>query len=319
MAQTQLIDRSRIDSDAWDKFISENTSGIIYFKSWYLDVVAPGWSAIISKKDQKWCAVMPVYIQSKGFFKYSIQPQFSRYLGILFSAEISKSDKKFSIYKTITNEIINLIPENISLFDYNFHKDFSYFLPFQWKSYSVKIKISHFIPLKTFDIYSISSSIKNHLKKAETIGLKLEKSHDIEPLISLSIGRRIMNNTAALIFRKLWAEISRFNAGSIIYAKDEEGNIHGGAAIVYDGETASLIHSLVDSKLKRSGANSLLLFEIISKLKIDKIYKYFYFEGSMHENVEAFILGFRPEIITYYSISKNKIPLLTGAWKLFNS
>src|SRR4030043_203599 len=54
-----------IDKERWDESIKKAFNGIIYAYSWYLDIVSPGWEALITEDYKK---VMPLTGERHYFF-----------------------------------------------------------------------------------------------------------------------------------------------------------------------------------------------------------------------------------------------------------
>lgn len=76
------LKNSEIDKERWNRAIAESTSPRINAMSWYLDIVSPGWEALVTK-DMKY--IMPLPKMKKLGFKYSLQPNFCQQLGIFSS------------------------------------------------------------------------------------------------------------------------------------------------------------------------------------------------------------------------------------------
>jgi hypothetical protein len=66
--------------------IARSFNGIVYAYSWYLDIVSPGWDALV-KDDYK--SVMPLTWRKKYGIKYLYQPFFTQQLGV-FSSDKSE-------------------------------------------------------------------------------------------------------------------------------------------------------------------------------------------------------------------------------------
>jgi len=81
------IKHEAIDRKAWDKCIYSTPNGRIYGLSWYLDVVSPGWDALI---DGDYNTVMPLPWKKKYLVKYLVQPYFTQQLGIFGSNAASE-------------------------------------------------------------------------------------------------------------------------------------------------------------------------------------------------------------------------------------
>ena len=64
-----------IDKSKWDNIVSCSDFSLPYFFSWYLDVVSPGWEALIA---EDYSYIMPLTVKIKCGIKYVIQPPFTQ-------------------------------------------------------------------------------------------------------------------------------------------------------------------------------------------------------------------------------------------------
>lgn len=75
----RYVDRQEIDLKKWDHCILQAPNGLIYARSFYLDIMAEKWCALICGDYE---AVMPLTWNSKFGFPYLYQPPFMAQLGI---------------------------------------------------------------------------------------------------------------------------------------------------------------------------------------------------------------------------------------------
>jgi hypothetical protein len=73
------LGHNEIDKAAWDECLLGSANGMIYGCSWYLDIVSPGWNALIL---DGYKAVMPLPWKSKFGIQYLYQPFFCQQLGV---------------------------------------------------------------------------------------------------------------------------------------------------------------------------------------------------------------------------------------------
>lgn len=76
-----------IDKEKWDDCIAQSVNELIYAYSWYLDVVVPGWDALILDDYQ---AVMPITWRQKAGIRYLFPPLYTKQLGIFSKSVLSK-------------------------------------------------------------------------------------------------------------------------------------------------------------------------------------------------------------------------------------
>lgn len=80
-----LLERSQIDDVAWDDCIDNSPQAQPYARSWYLDMIAPGWKALVQKDGQDgYQSVLPLPWRRKWRIGRAqvIPPLFSQQLGV---------------------------------------------------------------------------------------------------------------------------------------------------------------------------------------------------------------------------------------------
>lgn len=75
----QYLHRNQVDTVKWDQCIDKAPNGLIYAFSFYLDHMAPGWSALVLGDYE---AVMPLPWRRKFGISYLYHPAFTQQLGI---------------------------------------------------------------------------------------------------------------------------------------------------------------------------------------------------------------------------------------------
>ena len=95
----QYLENNQIDRQEWDTCIRLSAKTVPYACSWYLDIMAPGWCALV---DHQYQTVFPLPTRHKMGLKYIFIPPFMQCLG-LFSRE--------HLSLTRTEEFIGFIPD----------------------------------------------------------------------------------------------------------------------------------------------------------------------------------------------------------------
>jgi hypothetical protein len=75
-----------INRPQWDALITAAPNGLIYALSWYLDIVSPGWAALVREEAGRYVSGLPLPVQTRFGFAYLKQPLFAQQLGV-FSLE----------------------------------------------------------------------------------------------------------------------------------------------------------------------------------------------------------------------------------------
>jgi hypothetical protein len=100
----QYLRRNQVDTVKWDQCIDSAPNGLIYAFSFYLDQMAPGWSALVLGDYE---AVMPLPIRKKMGVTYIYKPGFIASLGVFGQ----------SLTRELVQQFIQAIPSSIKLID----------------------------------------------------------------------------------------------------------------------------------------------------------------------------------------------------------
>ena len=76
----QYLQHHEIDKQRWDLCISQSLNSMLYGYSWYLDIVCPGWCAMVVGDYE---AVFPLPVKKK-IYHYVFQPFFTQQLGLFY-------------------------------------------------------------------------------------------------------------------------------------------------------------------------------------------------------------------------------------------
>ncbi|WP_019947320.1 GNAT family N-acetyltransferase [Hymenobacter aerophilus] len=83
----RYVGPENLDRVQWDALITAAPNGLIYALSWYLDLVSPGWAALVQHDAQgRYVAGLPLPVHAKFGLRFLRQPVFTQQLG-LFSRE----------------------------------------------------------------------------------------------------------------------------------------------------------------------------------------------------------------------------------------
>ncbi len=80
----RYISHAEIDRLRWDELINQAPNGLIYALSWYLDIVSPGWTALVKEQQGRYVAGLPLPERRKFGLRYLKQPLFAQQLGLFY-------------------------------------------------------------------------------------------------------------------------------------------------------------------------------------------------------------------------------------------
>lgn len=95
----QFLENSDIDRAEWDACMNEADSSFLYGRSWFLDLIAPGWCALA---DHGYQEIMPLPSNRKYGIRYLFTPPFMQKTG-LFYRNGEKKPVTAEIYKVLNS------------------------------------------------------------------------------------------------------------------------------------------------------------------------------------------------------------------------
>ncbi len=295
---TRYLKHIDIDKAKWDACIKNARNGLIYANSWYLDIAAPGWDALV--KDN-YSEVFPVPHRTKFGLRYVYPPFFIQQLGLF-------SDKK--ITEKGVNEFTSALSERFSFIEYYLNVDNN----FDIKNFESTQNITYHLALnRTYNsIYNhYSDNLKRNIKKASNA--KFDITYSIPPydLIELFIANRgssikkiKASDYSSLV--KLLDKAKQQNA-LITIGAIKNNKLCGGALFLKSNHSLIMIFSATNSTAKNIGVMPYLVDQVIKEYS--ETNTILDFEGSNDLNLGRFYKGFGSEKKTYLLIRKNNLPL----------
>jgi hypothetical protein len=290
----QFLKHSEIDKKKWNACIDASPNGLIYALSWYLDIVNPGWDALV---EGDYDTVMPLPVRKKYGYTYLIQPFLTQQLGII--SKILPDEKKVNEFLNIISEKYRYININLNQSNYctnqNFHiisranheLNLAHSFIETEKNYSRRTK-RNIKNADNFNFSIVDNISANEFTKFKAVYSKpsLNKYH--KNMIESIVGQTLSNST-----------------GTVLATKSQNGEIV--AAAYYLKYKNRIYFSItVSSELgKTTSAMHLILNKIIEdNSETNKILD---FTGSNLKGVAYFNEGFGAKPSQYQNIHLNKL------------
>lgn len=307
--KTEVLERGQIEDAVWNEFIARSPQAAPYGCTWYLDVVWPGWKAIVVSKKGQMLAALPIKISKKHGIHYIFNPPFCQYVGIFFG-EIEKKNAtlKLALKKRLVKAIVEAIPAEVKVFNLKFAPEFDYPLPFHWAGYELHTRYSYWLDNqegKSLIFKNFEERTRTYINKAVKTGLTVSSVESIEQILELAKARSAYDLDGSLL-KKLWATLQQQKTGKALEVRDETGRLHAG--LIYQQFQHKIIHlfSAFDAELGNQGGMSLAIWKSIEAAGPEV--QVIDFEGSMLEPVENFFRGFGTRPVPYLQIKKNAFP-----------
>lgn len=292
------LKHNQINKEKWDHGIRYSLNHRIYAWSWYLDIVCPGWEALVS---EDYSALFPLTMNRKYGIWYLFQPFFAQQAG-LFSTHV--------ITEGMLNEFLEAIPQKFRYVDIHLNSG----LETDTLKWKIIRRINYEMSLKKpyqelFRNYH--QNTRRNLKKAGSRDFVHDRSPEPLELIKLfrtSFGEKEGKLTQSHYNRleNLMKELISRNMASLegIFGKDEK--LLAGACFVKDNNRWYFLFAASDPVARENGAMFTLINRFISNhAEEDTILD---FEGGNDTQLGRFYHGFGAEKVSYPALRLNRFP-----------
>lgn len=294
----RYVRHDKINKKKWDTCIRNSFNGNIYGYSWFLNIVAENWDALIEDDYRR---VFPLPWKKKFGIYHLYQPFFTQQLGI-YSQNILSSE--------VVQNFIDHIPSKFKYIDLflNSHNKI------EKPAFKVVPQVNHELDLiKSHEDLrkSYSKNTLRNIKKAGKNGLSFVENIKPERLVDLfryNKGKDIPHlkeNDYRRLRRLLYTCMYKRMAGfyGVYSAKNE---LVAAAVFLTATKRAVFIFSGLSEQGRNSGAMPFLIDSFIGKfahthLTLD-------FDGSNDPNLARFYKGFGAKKISYPRLTINKLP-----------
>lgn len=294
----QHLSHEQIDKKKWDETIARSFNGMVYAYSWYLDVVAPDWEALV---DDNYQTVMPLTCRTKYGINYLFPPFFVQQLGV-FSSQKLDSDR--------VKEFINAIPEKYKLIEITLNS----FNRLEEGDYIIKENTNYELDLiQPYEqLYAnYNDNLKRNVKKAKKNQLSVNRKVAPDEVIKLfkdNRGKQVGNFKSADYKRlkNLMQVATQNGKGQLWGVNTKDGQLCAGAFFVESNDRAIFLFSGLSELGKQQGAMPYLIDQFINsnsekRLTLD-------FEGSNDTGLAKFYKSFGSRECVYLFVGINRLP-----------
>ncbi len=293
--EIDYLHRHEIDDQKWNYCIKRAVHSLPYAYTFYLDVVAPNWAALVAND---YTAVMPLPIRKKYFVHYVFQPIPCPQLGV-FSMQTLSSKQLANFYQAIPSFIKYL---NYSVQASSFHQNFGQFKVND--NYELALNSPYEELLMNYK-YNCRRSVKLALKKP--IDLKKNiKPYAIIKLLQSNKQIAQLNEQTCNQLVKLMEVLTEQKIGYSVGILDNQQLL---CAAQFYIKAAGRIINLINASNAVAHKNSWI------KVLIDRlIYQHagkdivLDFEGSNLPSIATFFKQFGAQKTSYYTLQWNRLP-----------
>ncbi|WP_445725647.1 hypothetical protein [Flavobacterium sp.] len=283
----RYLKRKDIDIVKYDACIEAAINSRIYAYSWYLDIVASNWDALVLNEYE---AVMPLPWRQKYFIKYIYPPAWTQQLGIFSTKKIDAD---------LVKKFVNTIPKKFKKITIQFNSEN------HLNFFKVEKRMNYILPLNKLyeDIFNgFNKNRKRVLKSVSTLNLTINKNINALEFLDFYFNEsknyelRIDQITAT---KKL---VNLTNNSVFIWGIKEQGNIIAGLIWLKDKNRITYLLPIATKAAKEKGLPTFLISNLIEEFQNTKLL--LDFEGSMIKGVADFYKGFGAEEEVYSCFKK---------------
>lgn len=275
--------------------IANSSAETIYAYSWYLDLVAVNWSAMVVDDYQ---FVMPVVWKRKVGMKYVYQPLYTQQLGVFGKEDADPEilhELLLKLYKKFRFVGINLNARN---------------LVGEAEHFELTDKSNYVLPLdREYNhlFASFKTNAKRNIRKSVELSDLLDKNVSVEDLVRLKRENDVIQRSEE---DYTWLK-NLFNAllergDAKIYATRTDGKLTAAALFAFSKTRA--IYLL--SASSQEGKDRRAMFRIVDTFIRDYASSGLFldFEGSNIPSVARFFIGFGARAEIYQGVTCNRLP-----------
>jgi len=291
----RYLKNNEIDIDLWDACVRQSLQGFPYAYSFYLNVVAPNYSAIVLNNYE---AILPLPTKKKFGIEYVYYPLLCQQLGVISTIKLSK---------IVVDKMVNTIPAKIKYINYCVSDklfDGGSFLP--KNNYIIHLNQPYSNILANYK-YNTRREIKIALKNEPQIVTNIEASAIVALMRqTYNIDSSVLSIKDYTILEKLLNVLTKQKLGVALGVLNKNKELD---AVIYCVKTEQRIINLVNASTgfgKKNGWMAVLIDHIIKQHSNTNYV--FDFEGSNIPSVAHFFKNFGSEKTVYYNWLWNRLP-----------
>ena len=295
----RYLTHNQIDTQRWDECIAQSPNGLVYVWSWYLDVVHPGWEALV---EDDYESVMPLAGNKKFGLNYLFQPFFTQKFGVFGKKPVTEEK---------IEEFLKDIPGKFKFAEINIDGILNGFKAAATKD----VKAHRNIELDLAPDYSVlaanyNSNTKRNLAKAKKEGLTVVEDAEPSAIVELFRKNRGKNikHWGDKEYNRLLSLVKAAKSHSaclVLGAQDSDNQLIAGAFFMISHNKIVFLFSGADESNKENHGLTFLLDHVIERYSgttniLD-------FEGSDNDGLARFYKGFGGEEKYYWGFRLNKL------------
>lgn len=292
MKQISHLQHKDIDLNRWDQCISESINQLTYAFSWYLNIVSPGWEALVAGDYE---FVMPIPVKRKYHFPYVVQPHFTQQLGVF---------SKNPVNETILNQFIKKIPY------------YSYQLNLNKQNINSEIEVLPNYILNLNSAYTLiaskySKNTQRNIEKAQKNSLIIDNQLSTDDFIEFyKASQKTYQPAQGDIIRKIIDAGIEKKIVNLYGIRSADNELVASLCILISSKRMTYLLPVSSTEGKKLSAMFLMIDKLIRQNAEKEII--FDFEGSQIDGIARFYKGFGAENQPYFMLKRFRPSYLIG-------
>lgn len=291
--EIKYISHKTIDFEKWDRCLESAPNRRVYALSWFLDIVADDWDAIVAGDYE---FVMPLPRRKKFGIRYVYPPVYCQQLGVF-------PVPPESVRKTMAA----CLKKHFRYISYQINASDS---PKFYEGFSITTKTNLVLNLgKPYEVLSkqFTTHARRNINTAAKAGVRVEKGLAPEKFIQIKKTASAINQPDLTILEKLLIETTQKGQGKIYAAYADTGEICAATFVLADANRLYYLNAFSTEEGKKHRAMYAIVNHIIEEFagnnfSID-------FEGSIIDGIARFYKGFGATEENYSRVAYNGLPL----------
>jgi hypothetical protein len=293
--EVRLVKNKDIDYVKWDSCVARSVVPLVYAQSDYLDLISPGWDAlIIGDYDY----IMPLNIRKKLGINFLLQPIFAQQHGVFPEAK-----------ESVQHIFLSYIKEHFRYVAIQLNSSHSANIPegfqFSQRTNFIMNLTSTYAELKN----NYSKHARRQIRKAEDNkvvvikGLQTKEYLDLKNLAT----ENKLSKPSMQTLKRLIEYGTGHGKGMIYAAYSKENTLCSAAFFLISGRRATYLNAASSNEGKANSSMYQIVDQFIrehsdTNLTLD-------FEGSSIPGIARFYAGFGAQTEHYYCLKLNRLPI----------
>jgi hypothetical protein len=290
----RYIEHHSIDRQRWDTCMAEAENPMLYGISWYLDIVCPGWDALVYGDYE---TVMPLPWRSRYGIRYIYQPFFAQQLGVFGKLPGLR-----------TAMFVQAIPSRFRFIDFylnEFNDSSNVPLVEMRKTQFLSLSLSY---KELYDNYD--PKLRRNLRRASECRLSAVKISPAEVVTMFretqGVKLKVFDDKDYKVLEQLITSVTGRGMADNIGVYTADGQLCASACFINTGKSVMYFKSSsYESGKKQRAMHWLLDYYIHLKAGTGKVFD---FGGSVVPSIESFYKSFGAQDALYPHIRRNNLP-----------